>query len=114
MSYYTHTVKPVGNFVEKEHGNNFEYSLNDDAANNREDMLNVDIYDNVPSVGRLAPVTAFNKYPHKVWIGAVINDQGYRYAKVMKTVAYVVVDEDDDGQPVVEKWYIKNNKEYTV
>ena len=35
-------------------------------------------------------------------------DGTYRLAKVGRTVAYVIVDEDDG--PVVEKWYIKNTK----
>ena len=109
MSYYTHTVNPIGNFIEKDHGNNFEYSLNDDAANTLDTSLAGGI-----RIGQLATVTALKKYPHKVWIGNTINDQGYRYAKVMKTVAYVVVDEDEYGQDVVEKWSIKNNKEYMV
>ena len=30
-----------------------------------------------------------------------------RSAKVMKTVVYICVDEDEYGQPVVEKWNIK-------
>ena len=30
-----------------------------------------------------------------------------RYAKIYKTVAYVVVDEDVNGDPVIEKWQIK-------
>tara|TARA_B110000238_G_scaffold176541_1_gene197696 strand:- start:4 stop:273 length:270 start_codon:yes stop_codon:yes gene_type:complete len=89
MSYYTHTVNPIGNFIEKDHGNNFEYSLNDDNLALCED------------------------YPHKVWVSNLHN-QGYRYAIVKKTVAYVVVDEDEFGLPVLEKWSIKNNKEYMV
>ena len=109
MSYYTHTVNPIGNFIEKEYGHNFEYSLNDDAANTLESNL-----DGGFKVGELVTFAALKKYPHKVWIGNTINDQGYRYAKVMKTVAYVVVDEDEYGQDVVEKWSIKNNKEYMV
>ena len=36
----------------------------------------------------------------------------YRYAVVMKTRAYICVDEDDEGLPVVEKWYLKSCKEY--
>ena len=28
MGYYTYTKDPIGNFIEKDHGNNFEYSLN--------------------------------------------------------------------------------------
>jgi hypothetical protein len=31
---------------------------------------------------------------------------GYRYAKILQTVAYVAVDENDSG-PVIEKWAIK-------
>jgi len=44
----------------------------------------------------------------------VINNNGYRYALVKKTVAYVCVDEDDYGQPVVEKWHIKRHREYQI
>lgn len=33
-----------------------------------------------------------------------INDTGLRYAKVLKTVVYVVVDEYANGEPCVEKW----------
>ena len=108
MSYYTHTVNPIGNFIEKDHGNNFEYSLNDDAANNLDTSLAGGI-----RIGQLATVAAFSKYPHKVWVSNLYN-QGYRYAIVKKTVAYVVVDEDEFGLPVLEKWNIKNNKEYMV
>jgi hypothetical protein len=39
-------------------------------------------------------------------------DSGYRYATVKKTVAYVVVDEDEFGLPVVEKWNIKQRRSY--
>ena len=49
MSYYTHTVNPIGNFIEMEHGNNFEYSLNDDNLALCED------------------------YPHKVWVLSLIH-----------------------------------------
>ena len=92
MGYYTYTKNPVGVFVEKEAGNSFEYSLNDDPYNG----LNED-------------------FPHKVWVGGgQINDSGYRYANVKKTVAYVCVDEDDHGMPIIEKWYIKNHREYTI
>ena len=30
MGYYTYTEAPIGNFIEKEHGQNFEYSLNEE------------------------------------------------------------------------------------
>tara|TARA_B100000780_G_C20656368_1_gene261349 strand:- start:134 stop:304 length:171 start_codon:yes stop_codon:yes gene_type:complete len=50
-------------------------------------------------------------YPHKVWVGRT-DDEGWRYAIVKKTVAYVVTDEDDYGMPVVEKWMLKKNNVY--
>jgi hypothetical protein len=90
MSYYTYTTAPIGRFVEKDCGNYFEYSLNDD-----EDGW-------------------ANHWPHKVWVGSEgpCGDRGYRYAHVKRTVAYVVTDEDDAGAPVVEKWSLKNNTRY--
>lgn len=44
-------------------------------------------------------------YPHMICL-----DEGkqIRYANVFKTVAYVVTDEDANGQPVVEKWHIRH------
>lgn len=84
MAYWTHTVNPIGVFVEREVGNYFEYSLNDD------------------------PVTGFNEdFPHKIWVG-----DGYRYGTVKKTVAVICVDEDEYGLPVTEKWYLKKNTSY--
>lgn len=49
-------------------------------------------------------------FPHRVFVGP----DGYdtRVARVMKTVAYVVVDEAADGSPVVERWDIKNVRKY--
>jgi len=44
-------------------------------------------------------------YTHKLW-----TLDGYRYALIKKTVAYIVVDEDDAGLPVIEKWDIKQHK----
>ena len=49
----------------------------------------------------------FEAYPHLVWV----ND-GYRYATVKKTVAYIAIDEIEDGEFLVEKWSIKNFREY--
>lgn len=88
MAYWTHTKAPVGCFVEREVGNYFEYSINDDNYDFCKD------------------------FAHKVWVGGTVNDQGYRYANVKKTVAYIVVDEDEYGHPVIEKWQLKSNKEY--
>ena len=88
MAFWTHTVAPVGRFVEKEVGNYFEYSVNDDNFDFCKD------------------------FAHKVWVGGLVNDQGYRYANVKKTVAYICVDEDEYGNPVVEKWNLKKNVAY--
>ena len=84
MAYWTHTKDPIGCFTEKEVGNYFEYSHNDEEED---------------SWG--------GKWPHKIWVG-----DGYRYGMVMVTRAYVVVDEDDCGEPVVEKWLLKKNRLY--
>ena len=86
MAYYTYTQKPVGAFQERDTGNWFEFSLNDD------------------------PNTPFNEdFPHKVWVGGqgVCGDQGYRYAHVMKTRVVICTDEDEFGLPVKERWYTK-------
>jgi hypothetical protein len=83
MAFMTFANKQIGSFVEKEFGNSFEYSLNDEKFSFCEDFI------------------------HKIWVG-----DGYRYGTVKKTVAVVCVDEDEYGLPVVEKWYIKNHREY--
>ena len=80
MAYYNHADKQVGNFVEKDYGNNFEYSLNETGM--------------------------FPEYPHIVWVGS-IGDQGFRFAKVKKTVAYILTGED-----TLERWFLKRNDTY--
>ena len=86
MAYWTHTQNPVGAFQEKDTGNWFEFSHNDD------------------------PYNGFNEdFPHKIWVG-----DGYRYGNVMKTRVVICVDEDEYGLPVTEKWYLKSHKEYAV
>jgi hypothetical protein len=81
----------IGRFDEADTGNLFEYSANDDDFD------------------------FARPYPHKVWVTTPRPgiDSGYRYATVLKTRAYVVVDEDENG-PVIEKWFFKQNshKEY--
>lgn len=97
MAYWTHTKNPIGSFVEREVGNTFEYSLNDELV--------------------LAPPAHGGRnmtFPHKVWVGGLVNDQGWRAARVGKTVVHIITDEDDYGHAVVEKWYIKNHREYAV
>ena len=94
MAYYTYTKDPIGCFVEKDTGNYFEYSVNDETYEG-------------------APVGFALDYPHKVWVGGqgVAGMSGWRYANVKKTVTYIVTDEDENG-PVVEKWNLKKNREY--
>lgn len=48
------------------------------------------------------------EFPHIIYVGVGET----RFARVLKTVAYVVTDEDADGTPVVEKWAIKNRRVY--
>jgi hypothetical protein len=43
--------------------------------------------------------------PHEVSVGDVVG-YPFRFAKVLGTVAYVAVDENEYG-PVIEKWAIK-------
>lgn len=88
MAYYTYTQKPIGVFTEVEVGNYFEYSLNDDTGSFCEG------------------------FEHKVWVGGRVNDQGYRYANVKKTVVTICIDEDEYGLPVTQKWKIRNHREY--
>jgi len=91
MAFFTYAEDTIGVFIEKDTGNYFEYSDNDDL--------------DMPS---------FYEWPHKVWVGGggVCGMTGYRYANVKQTVAYIVVDEDDCGEPVVEKWQLKKNTQY--
>ena len=77
----------IGRFNEKGEGNMFEYS------ENREDF--------------------YKSYPHKVWVTTPWHmDSGWRFANVKKTVAYILTN-DENGEDVVEKWYIKKNVKYT-
>ena len=73
----------IGEFIEAEFGKSFTY--------------------------RVAGDEDWNPYnlPHVVDVL-----DGVRCAIVKKTVAYVVVDEDDQGNPVLQKWKIKSHKVY--
>ena len=83
----------LGCFVERDHGHMFEYA--ERPADDR---------------GGWAP-----EYPHLVYVGS---DRGPEYAnrpaRVLKTVAYVVVDEGPSGEPTVQKWDIKQHRLYDV
>lgn len=86
MTYYTHTKDPIGCFTEKDVGNYFEYSNNPDRKEGCEDWC---------------------CFPHLVWVVTLLVVVGvYRYATVKKTVAYIVVNEDE-YLPVIEKSYQK-------
>ena len=92
MTYYTYTNDPIGCFTEKEIGNYFEYSDNPHSF------------------------SFCKQFPHIVWVGGggIAGMNGYRYATVKKTVAYICVDEDEYGEPVLEKWLLKNNVKYDL
>lgn len=91
MAFAPSAVYPIregGAFIEKDHGNFFEYDLHGESQ--------------------------LPEYPHRVWVSEnPVNDSGWRYALVKKTVAYIVVDEDESGQPVVQKWSIKAHRIYS-
>ena len=74
----------IGSFNEKEHGNVFEYGENDTGW--LEDL-----------------------YPHVVYVGTIGET---RVARVIKSRAFVVVDQDAGGCPVEECWLIKNHREW--
>jgi len=77
----------LGQFVENDHGETFEFS------SNKEDDKDA--------------------FPHLVWVTTPSKiDCGYRRAIVKQTVAYVVIDENEDGSWVVDKWQIKRHRLY--
>ena len=79
-----------GAFDEKTNGHRFEF-----AKRNSYDLT-----------------TFAGEYPHRIWVGP--DGEDTRCALVLKTVVYVVIDEDLHGNPVVEKWSIKNFREYVI
>jgi hypothetical protein len=78
----------LGSFVEKEVRGFHEYSANTD------DMSGESVFT--------------RSFPH-----VLHTLDGVRYARILKTVAYIAVDEDAYGMPVVEKWYITSHKKYS-
>ena len=68
----------AGQFEEREFGNYFEYRA---------------------SEGNPAGM------PHEIFVGP---HEDVRFGRVLKTVAYIVVDEDEYGAPVIEKWDVKS------
>ena len=47
-------------------------------------------------------------HPHIIFM----SDGSVRYATIKKTVAYVVIDEAIDGNPITEHWAIKRHRQY--
>lgn len=91
MSYAPTEFYPItegGNFRERDHDNFFEYDLHGEDK--------------------------FSEFPHRVFVNCnpAYGDGTWRYALVKKTVAYIVIDEDEYGQPVVQKWQIKNHDKW--
>jgi len=76
----------LGQFTEVEYGNVFEYSEAFEFPFGKE----------------------YNSY---VYVGPGMKPER-RYAKVLKTRAYVVVGEYANGAPMIEKWVIRNHKVY--
>ena len=77
-----------GGFKEAKHGHWFEYAALEE--------------------GEFVP---FPGYEMKVYCGPF---EEWRYAKVVASRAYVVVEEAPCGAPVVEKWVIRSHKKYAV
>lgn len=52
---------------------------------------------------------AANHYPHVIFMA----DDTTRLCRVIKTRVYVVIDENDEGNPIETTWIIKNHKSYS-
>jgi len=85
MAYYTHSTNVTGSFVNKETDVLFEYSNQVTCEWAKNEM----------------------GATHIIFVL-----DGVRFAKVLKTVVHILIDEDDSGQPVWEKWDIKKHKIY--
>lgn len=77
----------LGCFTEADYGNLFEYAVRPEKT--------------------FAPADFAADCPHIVFM-----NESYRFAKVLKTVAWICVDEDENGQPVYEKWQLKKHRNY--
>lgn len=53
----------------------------------------------------------FDGYNQAIFVGPCGD---IRYCNIAKTRAYVVVDEDVNGNPVIEKWVLKTRRNYDV
>jgi len=84
-SYGKDVTLLLGQFAEKDHGNFFEYAARPEGLG-----------------GDFAPDAK-----HIVYVGG----GQYRFARVLKTVAYIATD-DADGFPIWERWNIKQHHQY--
>ena len=78
----------LGQFRESDHGQFFEYAARPEGFG-----------------GDFAP-----EAQHIVYIGG----GSFRFARVLKTVAYVVVDEEENETSVEERWSIKHHNQYLI
>ena len=77
--------KAIGQFEEKQFGHYFEYRLSEGKA----------------------PLQGDYGLMHGLLHEVAMGDGSVRFANVKKTVAYICIDEDDTGKPIMEKWAIK-------
>lgn len=77
---WRYNEKNLGEFVEVEHGKWFSYKETENTWAKE------------------------NNLPHEIDVL-----DGVRFARVLKTVAHVAVDEDSEGKAVIEKWHIRKH-----
>lgn len=77
--------KAIGAFREKDFDKLFEYRLSEGNT-----PLQLNLFKDLGFIHEIA-----------------MSDGSVRFANVKKTVAYVVIDEDINSQPIIEKWQIK-------
>lgn len=83
----------LGCFTEKEYGNLFEYA--ERPADDRGGWM-------------------IEEFPHLVYVGGHGIGDRTRVARVLKTVAHVVTDEDAREDAVVQVWGIKQHRVYDL
>jgi len=92
MAFAASGMSVTGCFNHKETGRPFEFAKV------------LDVFTVTEKTGKV------HLFPHVVYVGP--EGKETRMARVLKTVAYVIVDETADGKMVVEKWPIKRYTTY--
>lgn len=95
---YDNAHRIAGRFQEKEFGVIFEYAELDPSASHFE-------YDKAQGATHVVFVGPWSRPQPGI-------DRGTRAAIVKRTVAYVAVDEDENGRAVWEKWHIAKHYQY--